>query len=789
MIAGWQEAATTDADTIVRWWSERSNANVGIQTGLINNLVMIDLDGPEAHSWWASQGFPDGAMVRTPRANGGTHHYFRVYDVEIKSSKSEIGPGVDVRGEGGLGVGPGSLLPTGTYVGDLSNIPDAPDELIALLPEKQTYESVQWEGETVDSASPDEERQIGHIVEWLQALPKVWAEGAGWHETVYRSACWLSRMVNSGAYALDEDTARQIMLGNAPTYPGWGPEKIIEQWESARKSTVGQFADLPKAAIPEMLPFLDVANALPPRMSNGYPFADFVFGVPDVKSPGAIREYRRVLMVEAMMAGMTEQQTASLAWGAKVSEILQINPDGVRELWRELEEAKKGVTQADTTLAPVTPIHPVAQQTSSGRIDLLTAEERALFNTGELRWWGDRYLEWAASRVAMMNGPYHRMNRWTILSLVFSDSAYIPKKKGPMNLALFMMVLGATTTGKTEALEIMRSVIRACFPPGDSPNIGGDASPNALIEKLIERNGKASWFNADEAHGLFKEMQGTTWRAGLREKWTELYEGRVPMMLRNGNKDVSGVDAITFFTMYLMGTTEGMVDVLDAEFWTSGFLARFIWAIGENPAPSEDSMVEDQEEADDVQKAYDAMPKQWASEFREAKTRLGASPMSPVKMKMDPDALQRHTQFKIGMTRMFEGHRQHDLIRPTLIRFANSVRKCATLVALTEASPTVQLRHEIIALEQAEEWLTNILVIINATTESAFSRHVDDLERFIAAQRDSQAAASAIYSHFRVPKWETDKYIDQLVAENRIFKVPSADDSKRTFKIKEAYAA
>jgi hypothetical protein len=416
------------------------------------------------------------------------------------------------------------------------------------------------------------------------------------------------------------------------------------------------------------------------------------------------------------------------------------------------------------------------------RPELLSLAERAFLSTEDGRWWGTRYLDWAASRVPVFNGPYHRMNRWQILSLVFSPFGFIPKKDGPMGLNLFSLILGNTTTGKSQSKKLSKSVIRACFP-FDDPNIGGDATANALVLKLIERDGKPSWFNADEAHGLFKELAGSGWRGSLMEKWTDLYEGEVPSILRAMNKDVSGVHAKAHFVMHLMGTEAGMIEVLDRHMWESGFLARFVWAIGEpNTIDPRTLDVDEVDTYEDVQSSYDKMPGQWAAEF--AATTRSMDPGNPQPVRLSPEARARYKQFQDFLPDIYEGHKFEAMLAPTLNRFNDIIRKCAALVALSEGKAEISLRHLLIALEQGEEWLANAMDMVRRTTETGFIREVDRVERFIAEQ-GGRTTRAKVYRHMnaRFKKDDVDRFIAQLVAEGRV-EEPQQMDGTRHLQIK-----
>ena len=102
----------TNADAR-QWWRKEPNANVGIVTGRINRLVVLDVDpakgGDQAltdleHEHGA---LPKTVSVRT--GGGGQHFYFQHPGVPIPNCAGKLGPGLDVRGEGGYVVAPPSI--------------------------------------------------------------------------------------------------------------------------------------------------------------------------------------------------------------------------------------------------------------------------------------------------------------------------------------------------------------------------------------------------------------------------------------------------------------------------------------------------------------------------------------------------------------------------------------------------------------------------------------------------------------------------------------------------------
>lgn len=91
------------------WWDRWPDANIGIVTGAISGLVVVDSDGPEGTEW-INRHLPRTAIYA--RTAKGVHAYFRHPGGKVPN-KSRIGPYVDVRGDGGYVVAPPSKHASG----------------------------------------------------------------------------------------------------------------------------------------------------------------------------------------------------------------------------------------------------------------------------------------------------------------------------------------------------------------------------------------------------------------------------------------------------------------------------------------------------------------------------------------------------------------------------------------------------------------------------------------------------------------------------------------------------
>lgn len=119
-IAGWPERASVDEREIRDWWPKRPRAGLGIATG--RGLIVLDVDVKDGRDGSASLkvlqvqhgDLPATFTMRTP--SGGWHYYFRLPDgLEIRNSAGRLGPGLDVRGDGGYVVASPTVIGADRY--------------------------------------------------------------------------------------------------------------------------------------------------------------------------------------------------------------------------------------------------------------------------------------------------------------------------------------------------------------------------------------------------------------------------------------------------------------------------------------------------------------------------------------------------------------------------------------------------------------------------------------------------------------------------------------------------
>jgi predicted P-loop ATPase len=225
---------------MVRWRSYDENTKgpgggYGIQTGRFNGIFVVDLDVKSAKNGKpakdgvaaftqlaADRPIPDTLSVLTP--SGGVHFYFRLPpDLYVPKTLGVLGPGIDILGEGGFVVGPGSPHKNGGVYQEVpGELADAPDWLLQLVVKKPAPPKlVVTEHYVVDPTSPKGVQAIAWTKAYLaRAEPAI--EGQGGSDRLFAACCHLMYS------ALPLDVLRQLIeeVYNPRCVPPWSRKEI-----------------------------------------------------------------------------------------------------------------------------------------------------------------------------------------------------------------------------------------------------------------------------------------------------------------------------------------------------------------------------------------------------------------------------------------------------------------------------------------------------------------------------------------------------------------------------------
>lgn len=221
----YQTRRPTEAE--LRAWF-RTEQNIAILTGAISDLVAVDLDSREALRWWARHRPYTPWQTQTSR---GFHVFYRHPGPRVPNrAKLQTRDGqmaIDVRGDGGFVIAPGSLHASGTTyreAGDWS-VPRAsvPRFWPGWIARPQAAAQAPHSRPAVRPSGDLSERAR----RYLAAVPQP-EIGAGSDAATLYAACRLVR-----GFGLDSADAEALLWEWAGGRPGWTREWIAQKVKHA----------------------------------------------------------------------------------------------------------------------------------------------------------------------------------------------------------------------------------------------------------------------------------------------------------------------------------------------------------------------------------------------------------------------------------------------------------------------------------------------------------------------------------------------------------------------------
>ncbi|MGW0841434.1 bifunctional DNA primase/polymerase [Streptomyces sp. NPDC002787] len=215
-VRAWQDRATTDIATVVRWWTANPAANVCIATGRASGIFVLDVDdkgGVGGSVTLAALERQHGDLPDTyTHGTGSTGvHYFFNYDgidFDVRNSAGKLGSGLDIRADGGQVVAPPSRVDEPEHVMPYVALVDAPvaaapkwliDRLRPPRPTVRPMPPNAW-------LSPPQERAAG-LLGWLAKVQP----GHGQDDAL----CWAVRALRDEGVSREAagDLLRPVVLG------------------------------------------------------------------------------------------------------------------------------------------------------------------------------------------------------------------------------------------------------------------------------------------------------------------------------------------------------------------------------------------------------------------------------------------------------------------------------------------------------------------------------------------------------------------------------------------------
>lgn len=729
--------ARSDVNWIMAMGRKYPDCNWAVATGIESGVFLVDIDADDASEWWDELWLPDGEEVQTP--SGGRHIYYAYTDADLDlvSTVKKIHPNLDTRGNGGYALLPGSKTShhvdpsnaDGEYVGKLTrNMPEVPEGVLAILPEARTTTRVtEKEVEGLEKPTVESEggkRAIKSQLDILDALPRPWHKGAGYHDAKFGVACFLWRMVRSPYYAITEDQAYELFMEHAPVNEQRQDDVNTGLWNEARIITTGQAAEHP-GDVPIRLDAIELLDKFPGSR------IERLFW--ESKKVGEVKELIRELRAE----GATEQEAYSISWGASaMKSIRDRDPGGRATTWGWVVDIysvpDKAPAAAGEDIVPVALDRPARD-----RPTLLTDDERDIVR--DYPNFIDRYIEMCQELFAEPNMPLAYLNAWLSLSSGVGDRARLYLKGKNVPLSLWGLPIAESAAGKGDMKGVFKDTTGRMRRGGFGEiNLGGDASAEALNKALVERDGSVALFFTDEAAAHlrgFKDPRNFWYK--LSRLALDLYDGAGSAALRVGTDAADvGADFQVTFNMWLQTTWASASSILDNEDIESGFVGRLLVAIGDPPKITDESLSMDA--ASEFQVSLGGINPLTASLADGVKTRFSPDKKNQA-MTWGDDVRLRHIQARKDALKFISGHPQESHLRGVMLRVTENFFKGAALLALSEGRLQIEMTDLLLALKSGEYWLRDCMRLVEAIGSSEMRKQIETLVRYIAVKPRTRA--------------------------------------------------
>jgi Bifunctional DNA primase/polymerase, N-terminal/Family of unknown function (DUF5906) len=428
------EVAACDPTQITAWSQRWPDCNWGIATGSTSGVFVVDTDGFEAWLFLAGKGVAETFTVKTGNPdNYRLQYYFRVPEgMKVKTSASEIAPGLDIRGEGGMVVAPGSMHPSGNLYTVQEDCPvaDAPAWLLELVVDQSAPRvPVAPVGELTEG-----QRQSGLAI-FKSCLAKYAEVKDGEWNTRLTSLTFLAgRMAAAGVFTEDEVEEMMMACPTVEAYYAEKPRVVVanfasgfatggrEPWDGAEAEAEQlERAGFGKAPLPpgaSVTPVMSRAERIAENIRIGegsdehmrsetltldQMFDRFVY-ITEMESVQDLQYPRNILSFSAFtrdQCGSKTEKVIEGEWGPKGVPKTKVFPTA--KLWAEgLARRKKALT---LTFRPDAPVltedpegklaantwRPIERKASAGSCEIFLNHVDYLFAAD-----APRFLDWLA---------------------------------------------------------------------------------------------------------------------------------------------------------------------------------------------------------------------------------------------------------------------------------------------------------------------------------------------------------------------------------------------------------
>lgn len=485
------------------------------------------------------------------------------------------------------------------------------------------------------------------------------------------------------------------------------------------------------------------------------------------------RAYR--LQMELFRYGLDADEVFSIAWNAACNKYHpraagELTQSGVPipersdpelTLWTEIQ---KTLAEFQTEVTPLS--NAVQEVRTEKSLSLLSLEERQKVRNNPT--FIDHYVEWALSKSPDHAEVYSHSLATMVLSAAYSDRCMVSLRWGLVKPNLWNIMLGdSTRTHKSSAKNLfLRFVHGIEDQDGVKLDIGSDATAEKLVTVLGERDKQVSVLHTDEINGFFLETMTKNYRSGTLEIYTELYDGKVPVVLRATKGSGNQHRADTSFLLLGVGIFDKVAKTLHREQFESGFLLRSTWALADpRPYKPGDSDLVAGDEAEVTTDYQDPVFRKMLSTVMKQRNRYNED--MPLVMHFEPEALKRINKFTEAL-HIYAAQRQDKTLDGGIDRLRDSVMKLAALLSYHHNLKKIGLFEVLVAISQGELWFRDFQRMLDAVSLTAFGNELDELESFVRTGANGIRTEAVVLRKFQYKMKDYEELITVLTKQGRI---------------------
>lgn len=369
----------------------------------------------------------------------------------------------------------------------------------------------------------------------------------------------------------------------------------------------------------------------------------------------------------------------------------------------------------------------------------------------------------------------------SVLAAVLGSEIRIRTGFGVLGCNLFTLILGRTTQDKkSTTASYAKHFLRRLSKEFETELIGPeDHTPEALAQYCGTRPNSSVLVVMDEIQDLFaRAMRSGSYMDGEVGFLTKCYDGYVPSQARKQKGNEYRPETPFSLSILGMGIMDQVAKNLKVEKIASGFIPRCLIVLPEPKVVKPEELMDDirvlSSENDKELQAQDLMftgclrtlihaRHYWHKERESLEPYTVAGEDARVLMDFSEVALERIKAAGNKCAILAANHPLYsEYLNPCVERLGLSMLRMAALLAATEMSRRVELRHAVKAIRLAEFYLKGLETFVVCAADSDISKDIAQVETLLAKKPEKKMRREDVEDRL-LRMFDTPKRVDDVI--------------------------